>query len=99
MWLWMLAGCLDGWLSSWDHRVWIRLLSCGTHSAEGRRPLGQPAGRRRYFSVKSAFTWAVTLTVCGVNSSVGAGAASAFIAIERAIIGTGRIFSNVSTDA
>lgn len=37
----------------------------------------QPA----YFKLNSAFTWAVTVTICGVNSSVGAGGAAAIAVI------------------
>ncbi len=54
-----------------------------------------------YFKLNSAFTCAVTVTVCGVNSSVGAGGAAFAIAdIARAMRGiTTRGFSNVSTEA
>jgi len=54
-----------------------------------------------YFKLNIAFTCAVTVTFCGVNSWVG-GAGSAcvrIIAIDRGGIGRGRIFSKVSTDA
>ena len=53
-----------------------------------------------YFSVNIAFTWADTDVVCGLNSSVGAGAVCA-IALILAIgnMGMGRTFSFVSTEA
>ena len=53
-----------------------------------------------YLKVNSALTWAVTVTVFGENSSVGAGAASALLAIMTRGIGMiGRTLSKVSTDA
>ena len=53
-----------------------------------------------YFKLNSAFTCAVTVTACGVNSSVGAGVALAMADIARAMCGTTILgFSNVSTDA
>ena len=65
-------------------------------AGEGARP----ARNATYFKTNNAFTCAVTETVCGVNSSVGAGAAPAtFIFIMAPTIGIGRTFSNVSTDA
>src|SRR5580700_4975254 len=41
-----------------------------------------------YFKLNSAFTCAVTVTACGVNSSVGAGVALAMADIARAMCGT-----------
>ena len=53
-----------------------------------------------YFSVNMAFTCAVTEVVCGLNSSVGAGAACAIaLILAIGIMGVGRIFSLVSTEA
>src|SRR5262249_27435794 len=52
-----------------------------------------------YFRLKSALTWAVTVTVWGENASVGAGAASVFMAMTRGTTPTGRTVSKVSTDA
>jgi hypothetical protein len=54
-----------------------------------------------YFKLKSAFTCAVTVTVCGVNSSVGAGAAAlAMEDIARAMWGITILgFSKVSIEA
>ena len=54
---------------------------------------------RDYFSSNTAFTWAVTVTLWGENSSVGVGAA-AFAAMAMGRGGpTTRTFSNVSTEA
>src|ERR1700719_711665 len=53
-----------------------------------------------HFKLNRAFTWAVVVTVCGVNSSVGAGAAGAMADMGRAIPRvTMRGFSKVSTEA
>ena len=63
----------------------------------------QPGQRRwlnSYFNVNIALTCAVTVTFCGLNSSVGAGVcAVAAIAFIRAIGAMMRTFSNVSIDA
>src|ERR1700691_1054159 len=49
-----------------------------------------------HFRLNRALTWAVTVTVCGVNSSVGAGSALAAAAMARAMRGNGaRWFSKV----
>ena len=54
-----------------------------------------------YFRLNSAFTCAVTVTVCGVNSSVGAGGAVFAMAVMGRITSPmiGRGVSNVSTEA
>src|SRR5205807_6878790 len=82
------------------------VVGCGTDGSgtlprRGRLGL---RGRTRFlrfshFKLNNALTWAVTVTVWGENSSVGAGAASAFMAITRGTIPMGRTFSKVSTDA
>src|ERR1700756_307495 len=56
--------------------------------------------RGSYFKLNSAFTCAVTVTVWGVNSSVGAGVAAAMADMVRAICGMTILgFSKVSTEA
>jgi len=52
-----------------------------------------------YFMVNSAFTCAVTVIFCGVNCSVGAGAAMAAPIAWRIMGATTRTCSKVSTEA
>src|SRR5215469_8275733 len=76
------------------------VVGCGTEGSgtlprRGRLGLsGQTRFLRfSHFKLNNALTWAVTVTVWGENSSVGAGAASAFMAITRGTIPMGRTFS------
>jgi hypothetical protein len=68
-------------------------ISSGLHASASRQALRAPAplmpGMRLYLSRKSAFTCAVTVIFCAVNSAVGAGAAASARMARAAIIGTG----------
>ena len=53
----------------------MAIVCCAFRTGKG------PRATHSYFSVNIAFTWAVTEVVCGLNSSVGAGAACAIALI------------------
>src|SRR6202453_3060228 len=62
-------------------------------------PHGRAHPHLDYFSTNIAFTWAVTEMVCGLNSSVGAGAAAIADIFIIGCIAIGRTFSKESTEA
>jgi len=82
-----LALCARSPVLAQDDR-WLEACGAAQSRALSRQLLKQEI-QTRYFSVKTALTWAVTVTFWGVKSSVGAGVAGAFApaAMARAMRG------------
>lgn len=67
---------------------------CLDHAPRKKQHLRLEFVGRAYLSANRAFTWALIVTVCGVNSSVGAGMAVAPAVFDIALIGMARGTAN-----